>query len=169
MTDYTNQMKMASSLAKKIKIVEKLSDEGRFTDINKQYLEMKVAKKMLSARLKKINNDTAVVTTPSYLTKYGEMVKVERGTELKVIDAWNDSYDEIEELKKVFFEFLKRWVEIDGSQTNVNQPTLYKRYGREKFSLELDFAEAAKDADSIMEEKKESRIEENVDSDELER
>lgn len=169
MTDYTNQMKMASSLAKKIKIVEKLSDEGRFTDINKQYLEMKVAKKMLSARLKKINTDTAVVTTPSYLTKYGEMVKVERGTELKVIDAWNDSYDEIEELKKVFFEFLKRWVEIDGSQTNVNQPTLYKRYGREKFSLELDFAEAAKDADSIMEEKKESGIEENVDDDELER
>ena len=54
---------------------------------------------------------------------------MKRGTELKVIDAWNDSLDEIEQLKKVFFEFLKRWVENDGSQHNVNKPTLYSRNG----------------------------------------
>lgn len=35
MTSYTNQMKLAPSLAKKIKIVEKLSYENRFKDINR--------------------------------------------------------------------------------------------------------------------------------------
>ena len=44
-----------------------------------------------------------------------------------MISTWSESYDEIEELKKVFFEFLKRWVENDGSQQNVNQPKLYER------------------------------------------
>lgn len=52
-------------------------------------------------------------------------VVVKRGSELKTIEAWNESQDEIEELKKVFFEFLKRWVGNDGSQLNVNKPTLY--------------------------------------------
>lgn len=35
MTNYTNKMKLAPSLAKKIKIVEELSKERRFKDINR--------------------------------------------------------------------------------------------------------------------------------------
>ena len=41
------------------------------------------------------------------------MQEIKPGEEVETIDAWNTYRDEIEELKKVFFEFLKRWVEID--------------------------------------------------------
>ena len=47
--------------------------------------------------------------------------------------------DEIEELKKVFFEFLKRLVENEGRQGDVNKPILYERHKDEKeFKLQLD-------------------------------
>ena len=111
MTSYTNRMKQASTLAKKIKIVDELSYDNRFKDINKQYSEMRVAKEQLRSRVQKCNQLAPTVS---------EGIIVEKGQELKMISTWNESYDEIEELKKVFFEFLKRWVENDGSQQNVN-------------------------------------------------
>ena len=55
------------------------------------------------------------------------------GDEVKLIDGWSDCYDELEELKKIFFEFLKRWVENDGSKLNVNKPILYERLSDEPF------------------------------------
>lgn len=60
MTSYTNQMKLAPSLAKKIKIVEKLSGESRFEEVNRQYLEMKGAKQALTDRIKKIKSGEKV-------------------------------------------------------------------------------------------------------------
>ena len=51
MTFYTNQMKVAPSLAKKIKVVQEMSEQPRFADTNKQYNKMKVAKEMLAKRI----------------------------------------------------------------------------------------------------------------------
>lgn len=60
-----------------------------------------------------------------------------KGEELKVIEEWRENYDEIDELKKVFFQFLKRWVEIDSGQQNVNKLKLYQRQkDATKFSLQ---------------------------------
>ena len=54
-----------------------------------------------------------------------------------MIEDWNISYDEVEELKKVFFKFLKRWVDIDGNQPNFNKQAFCYRYNRrELFSIE---------------------------------
>ena len=54
-------------------------------------------------------------------------VDVKKGEEIKVIEEWRESKDEIDELKKVYFQFLNRWLEIDGSQLNVNKAKLYQR------------------------------------------
>ena len=32
-------------------------------------------------------------------------------SDMKLARAWSQRRDEIEELKKIFFEFLKRWIE----------------------------------------------------------
>lgn len=50
MTDYTNKMKKAPSLAKKIKIVQEMSEEPMFDYVNLQYKRMKTAKEMLQER-----------------------------------------------------------------------------------------------------------------------
>ena len=42
-------------------------------------------------------------------------VEVKKGEEVKFIEEWRESKDEIEELKKVYYQFLNRWLEIDGS------------------------------------------------------
>ena len=34
--------------------------------------------------------------------------------------------DELDELKKIFFEFLKRWTDTERNFQNPNRPTLYK-------------------------------------------
>ena len=54
-------------------------------------------------------------------------VDVKKGEEVKFIEEWRESKDEIEELKKVYYQFLNRWLEIDGSQLNVNKFKLYQR------------------------------------------
>ena len=55
-------------------------------------------------------------------------MKIKPGDEVETIEKWNTPVDEIEELKKVFFEFLKRWVEIDTNAASaVNEPFLYTR------------------------------------------
>ena len=56
------------------------------------------------------------------------MDEIKPGEEVGVIEAWRSYHDEIEELKKVFFEFLKRWVDIDTSTvSDVNKPVLCRR------------------------------------------
>ena len=55
-----------------------------------------------------------------------EINEVQAGEEVEKIDAWNSYYDELDELKKVFYEFLKRWVSIDTKTlSEVNKPLLY--------------------------------------------
>ena len=54
--------------------------------------------------------------------------KLKPGEEVKLIDNWSYCYDELEELKKIFFEFLKRWVDSTAKDTqHVNHPVLYER------------------------------------------
>ena len=38
-----------------------------------------------------------------------------------MIEQWNERYDEVEELKKVLFQFLKRWCEVDKTKKNFNK------------------------------------------------
>ena len=55
-----------------------------------------------------------------------------------MIEAWSDTYDEIDELKKLFLQFYKRWLENAGRGTEgINAPVIYKRKrkNREAFSL----------------------------------
>ena len=44
-----------------------------------------------------------------------EVKAIQAGTEVKLISEWNDLYDELDELKKIFFEFLKRWTDTERS------------------------------------------------------
>ena len=55
MTEYTNKMKKAPSLAKKIKIVQEMSEEPLFDYVNLQYKRMRVAKEMLEQRMQQRN------------------------------------------------------------------------------------------------------------------
>ena len=55
-----------------------------------------------------------------------------------MIEAWSETYDEIDELKKLFLQFYKRWLENAGRGTEgINAPVIYKRKrkNREAFSL----------------------------------
>jgi hypothetical protein len=64
------------------------------------------------------------------------------GEEVGAMEAWREPADEIEELKKVFFEFLKRWVENEGPQGDVNKPIIYERHKDTKeFRLQVDLRE----------------------------
>lgn len=56
---------------------------------------------------------------------HSENVKV--GDEVKFIDLWEECANEIEELKKIFFEFLQRWINNDNRTYEVNRPVLYER------------------------------------------
>ena len=63
-------------------------------------------------------------------------MEVKQGQEVQLIDAWNDSYNEIDELKKLFLEFLKRWVENDGREKkSINALVIYRRKPGHPFSL----------------------------------
>ena len=65
-------------------------------------------------------------------------MNIAQGKELALIEAWSEPYDEIDELKKLFLEFLRRWVENDGREKeNINAPIIYERKlnPREPFSL----------------------------------
>ena len=42
-----------------------------------------------------------------------EVKAIQAGSEVKLISEWNDLYDELDELKKIFFEFLKRWTDTE--------------------------------------------------------
>ena len=47
-------------------------------------------------------------------------------------------YDELDELKKVFFEFLKRWTDKDKKDLDPNRPVLYSvQNDEEQFQLNI--------------------------------
>lgn len=39
---------------------------------------------------------------------------------MKVIQKWDEMYDELHELQKIFFTFMKRWTESDRHTTDCN-------------------------------------------------
>ena len=46
-------------------------------------------------------------------------------------------HDELDELKKIFFEFLKRWTDKGRNDLDPNRPVLYsKQKDEEEFKLE---------------------------------
>ena len=61
------------------------------------------------------------------------------GQELKGIREWEDLYDELDELKKIFYEFMKRWTEQTSLEMDANRPVLYERHEDYKvYSLNKD-------------------------------
>ena len=52
---------------------------------------------------------------------------VNAGEEMKYINEWTQHKNELCELKKIFFEFLKRWVENKSSENSINKPVYYER------------------------------------------
>ena len=58
------------------------------------------------------------MTTELSMKSDGKQLKVSE--EVKLIDGWSYCYDELEELKKIFFEFLKRWVENGENKMIIN-------------------------------------------------
>ena len=65
---------------------------------------MKAAKKMLKQRFEEQKNFTVKATTKrETVVQNKETSQVKPGQEVKLIEQWNESYDEIEELKKVFY------------------------------------------------------------------
>lgn len=55
--------------------------------------------------------------------------------ELKYINSWTELYDELDELKKIFFEFLKRWTERDRHLAEPNKQILYEKHSQAVFTL----------------------------------
>lgn len=51
---------------------------------------------------------------------------IKAGQELKSITEWTEMQDELDELMKIFFEFLKRWTDKDKNDFDPNRPITYK-------------------------------------------
>ena len=44
-----------------------------------------------------------------------------------MITEWTELYDELDELKKIFFEFLKRWTDTErNDELDPNRPIIYQ-------------------------------------------
>ena len=56
-----------------------------------------------------------------------EVKAIQAGAEIKIISEWTDLYDELDELKKIFFEFLKRWTDTErNDELDPNRPVIYQ-------------------------------------------
>ena len=148
MAEFTRRMKQAPSLAEKIKIVGDLSDHKTYTSVNKQYKQMQEAKKLLMRRHQLSqtrknadkNSDLSQVSAQRQESERvlaepllaSETTEIKPGQELKHINAWTEAHDEIDELKKIFFGFMKRWVENDCIQKEVNALNLHERHPDEE-------------------------------------
>ena len=56
---------------------------------------------------------------------------------MKIINKWNDHYDELEELQKIFFTFLNKWTHRDRSRTDPNAFKMCEVFSDEE-PFELD-------------------------------
>ena len=67
-----------------------------------------------------------------------EVKAIQAGSEVKLISEWNDLYDELDELKKIFFEFLKRWTDTErNDECDPNRLIIYQVHKDEdEFKLE---------------------------------
>ena len=68
-----------------------------------------------------------------------EIKDIKAGQEVKLISEWTELDDELDELKKIFFEFLKRWTDTKkNDELDPNLPVIYGvQRDAEKFSLEF--------------------------------
>ena len=48
------------------------------------------------------------------------MKEIKTGKELKYIGQWGDYEDELDELKKIFYTFMKQWFDKDQQKDNPN-------------------------------------------------
>ena len=64
-------------------------------------------------------------------------IQVKAGEETQVINEWTQHNDELDELKKIFFEFLKRWTDKERLKFEPNKPIIYDNPSdAEPFELE---------------------------------
>jgi len=65
------------------------------------------------------------------------IVSVKQGTEVKEINKWKELSDELHELKKIFFTFLKKWTMDDRNKADRNALTTDEVHiDDEKFELD---------------------------------
>ena len=73
----------------------------------------------------------AAVSQADDVTVYSEAFKAKR--------LWNEKHDEIDELKKIFYEFLQKWIEDKSNEKSPNEPIVYTRLqGEREFVLLKD-------------------------------
>ena len=74
-----------------------------------------------------------------------------------MINDWNELDDELDELKKIFFEFLKRWTDTErNEELDPNRPDYYQvLHDAEEFKLDETM-----DEPSIEEEEKQATTQE---------
>ena len=71
---------------------------------------------------------------------------IKAGQEVKNINEWIELNDELDELKKIFFEFLKRWTDKPKNDLDPNRPVIYTvAEGTEVFMLQSDKANLLED------------------------
>ena len=82
-----------------------------------------------------MNSKRAAISDDSINTESSQIIK--QGKEVKAIEGWTECKDEIEELKKIFFEFLKRWIDSERHKIEPNKPIIYQNASdSEPFELE---------------------------------
>ena len=153
MTEYTNRLRKAPNVISKRRIIEEMSNDKTFADTSEFYDNMKLAKRALVHRYKqelaRNGSDYRLTTTEAQdndlqqklLVETGrsrytlteddevpaEVKAIQAGSEMKLISEWTDMYDELDELKKIFFEFLKRWTDTErNDQLDPNRPVIYQ-------------------------------------------
>ena len=50
---------------------------------------------------------------------------IKPGSEFKQIKKWEQLEDELDELKKIYFSFLKRWTDVAKNKDEPNRAFLY--------------------------------------------
>ena len=70
-------------------------------------------------------------------SKNGSEFVVNAGEEMNYINEWTQHKNELCELKKIFFEFLKRWIDSERHKIEPNKPIIYQNASdSEPFELE---------------------------------
>ena len=120
MTEYTQRLKQATNVEGKRRIINDISEDELFVEIGKKYDRMQQAQKALIKRHKDTDpslqnsekmNRQQLLISQTRCDSQAEANPIKTGEEVKTIQEWTELYDELDELKKIFFEFLKRWTD----------------------------------------------------------
>lgn len=116
-----------------------MSKSYLFKAISRDYDTMKVAQEQLLERHLR-TTETTFINRSTVKQKMSTMkplessqqILVKPGRELKKIRRWEALEDELDELQKIFFSFVKRWTEGVRDTSDVNELITYEVYSDEE-------------------------------------